>query len=133
MAPPLLGAAQRPNSMRPQAWGYTFAPQDRPKARIAPPLLGAAQRPNSMRPQAWGSFNEPLPSRTAVFPRPPGAVGRPADQPRHAGCADRERGAPLPCGVSVGPEGGGDSKRGLEAAAAWRDPARPAGAIRRAL
>src|SRR5439155_20597957 len=45
--------------MRPQAWGYTFAPQGRPKARIAPPLLGAAQRPNwPMRPQAWGYTNE---------------------------------------------------------------------------
>src|SRR6266567_1993700 len=68
MAPPLLGAAQRPNGlMRPQAWGYTFAPQGRPKARMAPPLLGAAQRPNwLMSPQAWGSFRETQSGRVVV-------------------------------------------------------------------
>src|SRR6266700_3846015 len=76
MAPPLLGAAQRPNSMRPQAWGYTFAPQDRPKARMAPPLLGAAQRPNSMRPQAWGSTFAPPSHPAARAPPLLGAAQR---------------------------------------------------------
>src|SRR6266581_9379105 len=65
--------------MRPQAWGYTFAPPGRPKARMAPPLLGAAQRPNGlMRPQAWGSTSAPQ-GRPKARMAPPllGAAQRP--------------------------------------------------------
>src|SRR6266581_9667386 len=70
--------------MRPQAWGYTFAPQGRPKARIAPPLLGAAQRPNwQMRPQAWGYTFAPQgrPKARIASPRL-GAAQRPNWQMR---------------------------------------------------
>src|SRR5439155_16149957 len=65
--------------MRPQAWGYTFAPQGRPKARIAPPLLGAAQRPNGlMRPQAWGyTFAPPGRPKARIAPPLLGAAQRP--------------------------------------------------------
>src|SRR5437588_11217365 len=65
--------------MRPQAWGYTFAPQGRPKARIAPPHLGAAQRPNwPMRPQAWGyTFAPQGRPKARIAPPHLGAAQRP--------------------------------------------------------